>query len=125
MLRVMMTGARAVTDRAGVEFVFNEIAKRVPFTLVHGACPTGADKFAADWARSDRARSMGVTEEPHPANWNLHGKRAGLVRNQEMVDTKPDLVVAFPHTSAPSNGTRHTIDAAKRAGIPVYEYPLD
>jgi hypothetical protein len=73
----------------------------------------GADHLAGEWA--DRRN---IDHEQHPADWERHGKAAGFIRNQAMIDTKPDVVVAF--WDGKSRGTAHTIDRATRAGIPVY-----
>lgn len=50
-----------------------------------------------------------------PADWNKEGKSAGAIRNQHMLDMKPDGVVAFPGGA----GTSHMIKIAKEAAIPV------
>jgi ABC-type Fe3+-hydroxamate transport system substrate-binding protein len=51
------------------------------------------------------------------AEWEKYGKRAGPVRNRQMLELKPDGVVAFD-TGGP--GTRDMITAAQEAGVPVY-----
>jgi len=45
-----------------------------------------------------------------PAAWEVHGNRAGIVRNLEMLDKMPDLVAAF--WNGESRGTKFVIDAA-------------
>jgi len=50
------------------------------------------------------------------AEWEKHGKRAGPIRNRQMLELKPDGVVAFPG----DRGTRDMITAAQEAGVPVY-----
>ena len=53
---------------------------------------SGADTFAVEWA----AR-FGFPLRAFPAEWDKHGRSAGPIRNQRMLDEgKPDLVVAFP-----------------------------
>lgn len=83
--------------------------------VVHGDCPKGGDRLAARYAR---LWSWGV--EPHPANWRDLGKRAGFVRNEHMVNTMPDLVVAFIVDG--SHGATHCAGLAEEAGIPVRYY---
>ena len=59
--------------------------------IVHG-CSKGADDMADQWARENR-----VPVEKYPALWDVHGRGAGPIRNQLMVDdAKPDMVLAFP-----------------------------
>jgi len=52
------------------------------------------------------------------ANWRTHGKAAGPIRNQQMLDEgRPHLVVAFPG----GTGTADMVRRAKAAGVPVME----
>ena len=80
-------------------------------TLVHGAA-RGTDQLAASVGKS-----MGFVLEAHPAQWNVHGKAAGPIRNKEMVDLGADLMLAFPRGS--SRGTRGCMKLAAEAGIKV------
>lgn len=78
--------------------------------ILHGGA-RGADRLA-----DIIARALGFEVEVYPADWTL-GKYAGILRNLEMLDSKPDLVIAFWDGS--SRGTKHTMDAAFKRGIPV------
>jgi hypothetical protein len=80
-------------------------------TIIHGAA-RGADSIAAA-----AAESLGYPAQSYPADWKTHGKRAGILRNLEMLDQRPELVLAFQRDG--SRGTQHTIDEARRRGIPV------
>jgi hypothetical protein len=55
-----------------------------------------------------------------PADWTSHGKAAGFIRNQQMIDENPDLVLAFN----PGRGTEDTIRRAKKASITTFVYQL-
>jgi hypothetical protein len=77
----------------------------------------GADTHAHDWAvrrgvRSDRWR----------ADWDTHGKAAGPIRNQRMLDEgEPDLVLAFVDKPlAESKGTADMVHRARKANVPTY-----
>lgn len=87
-------------------------------TIVHGACPTGADELADQWAAEN-----GVAVERHPADWDTHGRRAGYLRNQEMVDAGADIVLVFNKNS--SRGASMTARLAREAGLPVIEYKIE
>lgn len=110
MFRVLITGSRAwhneFTIFAVIMLLWEEHSDLV---VVHGACPTGADHIA-----DEVCRVSGILTEPHPADWSL-GRKAGPLRNKEMIDTAPDLVVAF--VEGESRGTRGTIELARAAGI--------
>lgn len=120
--RVLVTGSRDWTDPhtvyAALDSIVHEVAPR-HVTIVHGACPTGADQHAHAWIMRhcppdawDR-----LCEEPHPADWELHGRRAGPIRNAHMVSLGADLCLAF--VKANSRGAAHCSGLAEKAGIPV------
>lgn len=80
-------------------------------TVIHGGA-SGADTLA-----DIIASSLGFTIERYPAQWHLYGKKAGPIRNEEMVARGADIVLAFP--AAVSPGTKHCMTVARRAGITV------
>jgi ABC-type sugar transport system substrate-binding protein len=52
----------------------------------------------------------------YSADWNKHGKAAGFIRNQDIVNAC-DRLIAFSHQD--SRGTAHSIRLAREAGKPV------
>ena len=93
-------------------YVPAEVPSWPPCVLIHGAA-RGADEGAARWAKSE-----GIASRAYPANWRKHGKAAGPIRNQQMLDDgRPDFVVAFPG----GRGTADMVRRAHAAGVPVYE----
>ncbi len=119
---VLVTGSRDWTDR---DAVWSVLEDECPDIIIHGACPTGADSIAADYA-SDGYNT--TSDIPMPAQWDNLGKRAGPVRNSGMVDVLRGLrlaghdcvVVAFP--LGKSFGTRDCMRKAKSAGFVVYDH---
>lgn len=109
-MRVLVCGSRLWTDRLAVKAQLSALGTG-PHTIIHGAA-AGADKIAGDVARE-----YGWTVEEFPAQWSRYGKAAGMIRNREMLDTKPDVVLAFPLPS--SIGTFGCIREAHRRKIPV------
>lgn len=73
--------------------------------------------FAKSFTARDWAIGAGIKATPFPAKWSTYGNAAGPIRNQEMVDTKPDIVVAFPG----GTGTADAVRRARSAGIEVLE----
>lgn len=80
-------------------------------TIVHGDA-RGADRLAGE-----EAGKAGMLTEAHPADWDAHGKGAGLIRNAHMAALGADLCIAF--WDGRSTGTAHMIGEARRRGIPV------
>ena len=111
--RVLITGSRDWGDWGDWECIYDALSpyRQPGATLVSGACPSGADHIAEEiW------KGWGLWVERHPANWSL-GKRAGLKRNQQMVDLGADVCIAFRKNY--SRGTTHCANAATMAGIPT------
>lgn len=78
--------------------------------IIHGAA-RGADSLA-----DETSNFFGIKAIAFPANWDRHGKRAGSIRNEQMLrEGRPHLVVAFPGGS----GTAHMCRIAEEAGVPV------
>jgi hypothetical protein len=111
-MRLLVCGGREFVYRPAVFAALDRAhAKRTVTVLVHGAA-RGADSLAGEWARA-----RGIAEERHPANWERDGKRAGPIRNAEMLATGIDGVVAFPG----GRGTAHMVQIAREAGVPVWQ----
>jgi hypothetical protein len=81
--------------------------------IVHG------DGDGVDQAFAIECRESNITVEAHPAKWEL-GKRAGPLRNAEMIATKPDCVIAIHRDLARSKGTKDCVKQALAAALRVY-----
>ena len=107
-MRVGVTGGRDYMDYRRIREAITEYVPKSA-TLVHGAA-RGADTLCVA-----AAASLGIQREAHPADWETLGKSAGFVRNQAMVDSGLDLLIAFPGGS----GTADMVRKAQRANIKV------
>lgn len=112
-MKVLVCGSRDFTDPFRASLAIDARISELPpkTTVIHGAA-RGTDRIAAE-----AAERHGHTIQAFPADWKKHGKRAGIVRNLQMLDEAPDLVIAFWDGKSP--GTKHTTDEARRRGIPV------
>lgn len=133
-MRILITGSRSGVADHVVRAALDSRAATAriqgqPITVVHGAA-RGVDAMAGTWARQRAAIGWPITEEVHPctdADWRSLGKRAGMVRNQRMVDLGADLCLAFiapcdqPGCRRPkphgSHGATECAAMAKAAGI--------
>lgn len=109
--RILVCGSRAWTDVGRIEVALAWLAKPGVTTVLHGGAQ-GADSIAGDIARK-----MDLGVEVFVPDWSLYGKQAGFVRNKKMVETGPDLVLAF--VKGESRGTSDTVTHAREAGIKV------
>jgi hypothetical protein len=140
--RILVTGSREfdaaplLAYRLGLAVGYG-LTRGMQVTVMHGACDTGADKLADGLARAHE----GITVDPRPAGWKApcrpeckpgHRKTrrdgsdycpaAGNYRNQEMVDTHPDVVLAFYKRGAANIGTSDCVRRAKASAILVQPF---
>lgn len=109
-MRVLVTGGRKYDNQARVNRVLNDLH---PSQIAQGGA-SGADRSAALWAHETATSCY-----TYPADWTKHGKAAGPIRNQKMLEIfQPDLVVAFPG----GRGTEDMVDRARKAFVPVVQF---
>ena len=118
---LLVCGGRDYADSA---HVFGVLDGLQPIAVVHGACGVdadrpqwallrGADRLADAWCTLRQVPVIRV-----PARWSALGRRAGAVRNQQMVDLyHPGLLVAFPGHL----GTADLVLRARSAGVAVWK----
>ena len=110
-MRVLVCGGRNFTD--AIAFANAMDAHFPPESITHiinGGAP-GADALSRKWAYANR-----VQLDVYYADWGQHGKAAGPIRNQRMLDEgKPDVVMAFPG----GKGTADMVRRAEKAGVGV------
>jgi len=90
-----------------------------PTLLIEGGA-RGADQIA-----KVIAIFIGVPVQEYPADWKAYGKRAGHLRNQQMLDQNPDLVIAFHPVTGITPGTRDMVTRAQTKGTPVKIYTYE
>lgn len=114
MVKVLVCGGRKYKDMDAVFKALDTFHKDTPITeIIEGGAP-GADRFANEWAKVNNIRCTTFF-----ASWNTHGKSAGIIRNQDMLDRgDPDYVFAFPG----GTGTADMVNRAKSSGKPVNEF---
>lgn len=112
-MKVLVCGGREFRDFLLLDKVLNHLHMYWEITsVVHGAA-RGADTLAGWWARKHHVREI-----PYPAHWDEYGKKAGILRNIEMLKKEdPDVVIAFPG----GTGTAHMKYIARKGGYPVHE----
>lgn len=108
---VLVCGDRNWED---METVARRLSKLPPGTkVIHGACR------GADTCGGMAARRLGFEVQSFPAEWDKYGPYAGPIRNGQMLDQKPDLVIAFHENIEKSRGTKNCLTQARKRKIPV------
>lgn len=118
MKRILVCGGRDYDDYERVKGVLDKLLDwcggRGGLIIIQGMAP-GADSLARRWAEDNGVETIGFR-----ASWDLYGKRAGYIRNAQMLDEgKPDLVIAFPGGA----GTNMMTDLSVKAGIQTLRIP--
>ena len=110
----IVCGSRDWNDRTKIRVMIERLKYEEYQTIIEGEA-RGADTMARQ-----EALKLGMHVVAMPAKWNVYGKSAGMKRNQEMLDKKPDLVLAFDMGTP---GTAHMIAIAKKANVQVVRIP--
>ncbi len=113
--RLIVAGGRDYSDyprlKQEILKLANEQLAHRPVSIVSGMAK-GADTLGVLFAREHN-----VPLYKFPANWDLYGKRAGFIRNEEMGQFADGLLAFW---DGQSRGTKHMIDYMKRLGKPVH-----
>jgi hypothetical protein len=117
-MRIIVTGMRDWEPRSRVWRaldVATSICALSDVIIVEGGA-AGADAHAREWAAMKMVRNIS-----YPADWEKHGKAAGMIRNREMAHDGADVCLAF--WDGKSKGTGNMIATAVANGIPVRIWP--
>lgn len=115
-MKILCTGGRDYWDSSKVYETLDHYLLENPNLKIVVGCAHGLDEMVRAWCDLT-LDCPDVDYEVFHARWKELGKKAGHVRNAEMIATKPDLVIAFPG----GIGTANCVRQAKKAGIPVIE----
>lgn len=118
-MKIAIVGSRGVPPHleseveAQIEDVLDGVIGDV--TLISGGAK-GVDSIARRVARS-----LWIPYIEFIPDWRTHGKKAGFLRNREIVDTC-DVLHAW--WDGKSRGTKYSIDLARAAGKPVVVHSI-
>lgn len=117
--RVIVAGSRNFRDRNFLFQKLDTLTARLRLPVIAQGHAAGADRLAIEWADSRL-----VPYKNFPADWERYGKKAGPIRNQEMVDWAKERDPAFAvfFWQNKSSGTADCIDRCKKAGLVIRIY---
>ena len=113
MFKLIVAGGRDFDDYSLLCSTLEKLLSnkdKTQIEIVEGGA-RGADRLGCKYAM-DR----GLVHKRIGADWDTHGKKAGIMRNIEMAEYA-DALVAFWDQS--SKGTLHMIETMKKLGKPV------
>lgn len=111
-MRLIVCGGRNYRDRDAVFAALDAVHRKIGVDFLIQGAAAGGDYLARRWAES-----WSIPCGSYPAQWDVHGRKAGILRNQLMIDEgKPNGVVAFPG----GRGTADMVARAKKSGIKVW-----
>lgn len=114
-MRVLVCGSRHFND---YERLKKEVLNALPIGDYIDCVVISGHARGADTLGERLAEDMCWKCDVYPADWNTYGKRAGPIRNRQMlVEGKPDMVIAF--RSPNSRGTQNMINQARKARVEV------
>ncbi|SIO15935.1 Protein of unknown function [Singulisphaera sp. GP187] len=114
--RVLVTGDREWACLGIAEAIVTRLTARYgpELVIVHGGAK------GVDLSFELAAREQELATEVHEPDWEKHGRKAGPIRSQEMVDLGAELAIAVHRDLAGSRETKDRVRRCLEAGIPVW-----
>ena len=103
-MKLGIVGSRSFTDYEFLKNALDPLKEQIELVISGGA--NGADLLGERWAAENN-----IPVKIFYPDWKRYEKRAGFIRNEEIVK-ESDAIVAFQVNE--SKGTQHTIDLAKK-----------
>lgn len=109
-MRILICGSRSITDPNMVAVAVAASGFQVTHLISGGAA--GADTLAERWATAN-----GIPKTIMIPDWEGLGRRAGLVRNSQMLEQAEAVIAIW---DSHSRGTLDTIQKAILKNLPLY-----
>ena len=95
--KTIIAGSRTITQTYLLERAIKECGWEISAVLC--GCAAGVDTLGYEWAQKNNIPILS-----YPARWDVHGKAAGPIRNEEMAKDGDALIALW---DGESRGTRH------------------
>lgn len=115
-MKIIIAGSRSIQDDQLVRLHVHAILSQFsinPSEIISGEA-TGPDKIGETYAVM-----MGIPLKKMPANWGLHGRSAGPIRNRQMAEYA-DMAIVF--WDGESRGARNMMLEMSRVKKPCFVY---
>lgn len=105
-MRIAVIGSRGFSDYSFLKEKLDELHSQINISLIVSGGARGADTLGEQYAKDSEIKTL-----IFPADWKKYGKRAGYIRNYDIIKNC-DIVVAF--WDGESRGTKHSLDLARK-----------
>jgi len=113
MVKIAVIGSRNFSDynffREKLEYLIKDLGEEIDY--ISGGCKSGGDALIKKYCDENQYELV-----EHLPDWNLHGKKAGFLRNQLIIDDATHLIAYWDGVS---KGTLSSIKMAEKKGIPI------
>lgn len=113
IVKLAVIGSRGFSDydffREKLEYLIKNLGEDI--TYVSGGCKSGGDALIKRYCDENQYELV-----EHLPDWDLHGKKAGFIRNQLIVDDATHLIAFWDNQS---KGTLSSIKMAEKKRIPI------
>lgn len=103
-MKIAIIGSRDFNNYGLLTETLEQLKSNI--TQVISGAARGADSLGEQWAKENQIDTL-----IFPANWSLYGKRAGFIRNEDIIKNC-DFCIAF--WDGKSKGTAHSISLCKK-----------
>lgn len=110
-MKIIIAGSRSFNDYNILCSVCNIILQDQKEIEIVSGTAKGADKLGEKYAKEH-----GYSIKQFFPKWDVYGKSAGYIRNEEMAKYAEGLIVFW---DGKSKGTKHMIDLAKKYNLKV------
>ena len=105
-MKLIIAGTRTFGDQRHFDYVMTGWEKDAT-EVFSGECP-GPDRMGERWARQH-----GIPVRRFPADWAMHGRKAGPIRNAQMAEEADQAIVFW---DGRSRGTRNLMEEMRKRG---------
>lgn len=110
-IRIGIVGSREFNNQKLFDETMSLIKKKYNISTVVTGGARGADQMAINWANKEKIQKLIFLP-----SWKLYQKRAGIIRNGDIINHS-DFLIAFWNGTSP--GTKNSIERAKKKDIPI------
>ena len=107
-MKLAIIGSRNFTNYKLLQEILEQYKPKI--TLVVSGAAKGADSLGEKWALENNIQTL-----IFPADWNQYGKRAGFIRNEDIIKNC-DCCIAF--WDGKSKGTKHSLSLCEKLNKP-------